>query len=111
MSEALLPAEFFDLEPFASKWCLATEAERYAAREASTMEDMQAFYDTCFPKMRDAMAHLDQYPLHDLPPQELNLLRLIYSLIMVSLPVEVWNQPRVIDAGTAYFDRCVEPVP
>ncbi len=75
------------------------------------MEEMQAFYDACFPRVRDAMAYLDRFPLPDLLPQELNLLRLVYSLIMVSLPVEVWSQPGVIDAGTAYFDRCVEPVP
>jgi hypothetical protein len=111
MSEPMLPAEFGDLEPFAATWCLATEAERYAQRMASTMKDMQAFYDACFHRVREAMKYLDQFPLHDLAPQELNLLRLVYSLIMVSLPVEVWSQPRVIDAGTAYFDRCVEPVP
>jgi len=57
------------------------------------------------------MAHLDKYSLHDLPDQELNLLHLVYSLVMVSLPVEVWNQPRVIDTGTAYFDRYLEPRP
>jgi hypothetical protein len=111
MSDNLLPVEFADLEPFAKKWCLATEAERYAERMASAISEMQTFYDACFPRVRDAMAHLDKYPLHDLPPEQLNLLRLVYSLIMVSLPVEVWSQPRVIDAGTAYFDRCVEPVP
>jgi hypothetical protein len=111
MSESMLPAEFAELEPFAPKWCLATEAERYAGRMASTMNEMQAFYDACFPRVRDAMAYLDRFPLHDLPPEGLNLLHLVYSLVMVSLPVEVWSQPRVIDAGTAYFDRCIEPVP
>jgi hypothetical protein len=75
------------------------------------MPQMQSFYDAAFPRVRDAMAHLDQFPVHDLPEPELNLLRLVYSLVMVSLPVEVWNQPRVIDAGTAYFDRYLEPVP
>ena len=39
MDERLLPNAFADLEPFASKWCLATEAARYAERLASTMED------------------------------------------------------------------------
>jgi hypothetical protein len=107
----MLPTGFAGLEPFAPKWCLATEAERYAERLASTMNEMQAFYEACFPRVRDAMAYLDRFPLDELPPQELNLLHLVYSLIMVSLPVEVWIQPRVIDAGTAYFDRCVEPVP
>jgi hypothetical protein len=108
---AMLPAEFAALEPFAARWCLSTEAERYAERLARTMAEMQAFYDACFPRLRDAMAYLDRLSLGDLPPEGLNLLHLTYSLIMVSLPVEVWRQPRVVDAGTAYFDRCEEPVP
>lgn len=107
----MLPAEFADLEPFAATWCLPTEAARYARRLAATMAEMQAFYDAAFPRARDAMAHLDQFPLPGLPQPELNLLRLVYSLVMVSLPVEVWHQPRVIDAGTAYFDRYLEPAP
>jgi hypothetical protein len=111
MSEPMLPAEFAELEPFAARWCIATEAERYAERMKSTMDEMQAFYDAGMPRIRDAMTYLDRFPLDDLPPQQLNLLHLVYSLIMVSLPVEVWTQPRVIDAGTAYFDRCVEPTP
>ena len=107
----MLPAEFSELEPFAARWCLPTEAERYAERLGSTMEEMEAFYDACFPRLRDAMAYLDQLPLRDLPATGMNLLHLTYALIMVSLPVEVWRQPRVVDAGTAYFDRCEEPVP
>lgn len=111
MNEPMLPMDFADLEPFAAKWCLATEAERYAERLASTMQEMQEFYDVGVPRMRAAMAYLDTFELHALSPQQLNLLQLMYSVIMVSLPVEVWSQPRVVDAGTAYFDRCVEPVP
>ena len=111
MTDAMLPREFSDLEPFAPAWCLASEAQRYAKRLASTMDEMQAFYDACFPRVRDAMAHLDRLPLHDLPPQASNLLHLVYSLIMVSLPVEVWAQPRVIDAGTAFFERTIDPGP
>jgi hypothetical protein len=111
MSAPMLPTEFAELEPYAAKWCLGTEAQRYAERMASTMDEMQAFYDTGMPRIRDAMTYLDRFPLDDLSTQQLNLLRLVYSLIMVSLPIEVWTQPRVIDAGTAYFDRCVEPMP
>lgn len=111
MSGGMLPEEFADLEPFAGTWCLPAEAARYAQRLASTMAEMQAFYDAAFPRVRDAMAHLDQFPLRELPERELNLLHLVYSLVMVSLPVEVWHQPRVIDSGTAYFDRYLEPVP
>jgi hypothetical protein len=107
----MLPAAFADLEPFASKWCIPAEAARYAERLATPMAEMQTFYDAAFPRVRDGMAHLDRFSLHDLPEPELNLLHLIYSLVMVSLPVEVWQQPRVIDAGTAYFDRYLEPIP
>ena len=107
----MLPEEFADLEPFAGTWCLPAEAARYAQRLASTMAEMQAFYDAAFPRVRDAMAHLDRFPLRELPERELNLLHLVFSLVMVSLPVEVWHQPRVIDSGTAYFDRYLEPVP
>jgi hypothetical protein len=107
----MLPPEFADLEPFAPAWCLASEAQRYAKRLASAMDEMQAFYDASFPRVRDAMAHLDRFPLHDLPREESNLIHLVYSLIMVSLPVEVWAQPRVIDAGTAFFERTIDPGP
>jgi hypothetical protein len=107
----MLPDTFQDLEEFAEKWCIATEPGRYTERLNSTMPQMHAFYDAAFPRIREAMTYLDQFPLHDLPERELNLLHLMYSLIMVSLPVEVWGQPEVIDAGTAYFDRHEEPTP
>ena len=45
-----LPPEFADLEPFAD-WCLETEAERYAKRLASSMDELQAFYDAAFPRL------------------------------------------------------------
>ena len=104
----MLPAEFAALEPF-SDWVLATEPERYARRLASSMEEMQAFYDAAFPLLERAMAHLDAFELHDLPEAERNLLYLMQSLIMVSFPVEVWKQPRVPDSGAAYLDLVVEP--
>ena len=49
---AMLPEEFSDLEPFAAKWSLATERERYAARLSSSMDEMQAFYDAAFVRTR-----------------------------------------------------------
>ena len=108
---ALLPAEFADLEPFAATWCLASEPERYARRLASTMPDMLAFYEAVTPRAEAAMAHLERYPLHDLPEDATNLLHLLYSMIMVSFPVEAWGQPRVPDTGSAAFDLFTEPVP
>lgn len=108
---ALLPALFADLEPYAGKWCLASEPERYAMRLASTMPEMLAFYDAVTPRAEAAMTYLEQFPLHDLPEDATNLLHLLYSMIMVSFPVEAWGQPRVPDTGSAAFDLFVEPVP
>ncbi|MFV2175250.1 hypothetical protein ACFHW2_29535 [Actinomadura sp. LOL_016] len=108
---ALLPAEFADLEPFAEKWCLPTEHQRYTARLASTMAEMQAFYDAAVPRAEDAMAYLEALPFDALPADATNLLHLLYSMIQVSFPVEVWRQPRVPDSGSASFDCVVEPVP
>jgi hypothetical protein len=111
MSDALLPPAFAALEPFARRWCLASEPERYAQRLASTMDEMQAFYDALFPRAEEAMIHLEQYPLHELPPDALNLLHLLYSLILISFPVEIWRQPMLPDTGTSSFDLQDEPFP
>jgi hypothetical protein len=108
---ALLPVEFADLEPFAADWVLRTERERYAKRLSSSMDQMQAFYDAAFVRAQAAIKYLNQFELDDLPEQAQNLLCLLYSLVMVSFPVEVWKQPHVPDAGAAYLDLVEEPVP
>jgi hypothetical protein len=109
MTMTMLPEAFADLEPFAATWCLRTEGERYDQRLASTMDEMQTFYDAAFPRLAEALAHLDQYPLDDLPPEATQLLWLCYSLVQVSFPVEVWRQPRVPDSGAAVIESVIEP--
>ena len=108
---ALLPAEFADLEPYAARWCLATEHERYTTRLASTMTDMQAFYDAITPRAEAAISYCDGFPLDNLPTEVENLLHLLYSMVQISFPVEAWRQPRVPDTGAASFDCYMEPVP
>ena len=109
MADRLLPAQFTDLEPFAKEWCLASEPERYAKRLASTMDEMQVFYDAIFPRAEEAIAYLDKFPVDDLPDDARRLLHLLYSLIMVSFPVEIWRQPYIPDTGTASFELKLEP--
>ena len=106
----MLPAEFSDLEPFAKTWCLAGEPERYAKRLASTMEEMQSFYDAIFPRAEDAIVYLEKFPLDNLPEDARRLLQLLYSLVMVSFPVEIWRQPYIPDTGTASFELKLEPL-
>src|SRR5580700_1794050 len=98
-----LPPEFTDLEPF-TDWCLGTEAERYAKRLSSSMEEMQAFYDAAFPRLEEFLTYLDKLELNSLPPDAGQLLLLCYSLVNISFPVEVWRQARVPDSGAASMD-------
>jgi hypothetical protein len=106
----MLPAEFADLEPFAADWCLATEPERYAKRLASSMDEMQALYDTAFVRIEDAITYCDKFDWNDLPDDARALFHLMQSLVMVSFPVEVWSQPRVPDSGAAWAELIREPV-
>jgi hypothetical protein len=108
---ALLPPEFSDLEPFAGDWCLTSEPERFAKRLASSMAEMQAFYEAITPRAEAAIVYLDRYALADLPPDALRLMHLLFSMIMVSFPVECWRDPRVPDSGAARIDCDAEPSP
>jgi hypothetical protein len=111
VATALLPAEFSDLEPWVADWCLDSEPERYAKRLASTMDEIQAFYDAIFPRAEAAICYLEKLPLDDLPEDARRLLHLLYSLIVMSFPVEIWKQPYIPDTGTAQFELKIEPVP
>jgi hypothetical protein len=111
VAETMLPKEFSDLEPFASTWCLAAEDARYQARLSSTMDEMQAFYDAVVSRADEAMDYCDKFPLDDLPDDALNLLHLLYSMVMVSFPVEAFGQPHIPDTGAAYLDCLVAPGP
>ena len=107
----LLPGEFADLEPYAEKWCLASEPERYEMRLSTPMPEMMAFYHAITPRAEAAIAYCDRFPLDDLPEEVRNLLHLLYSMIMVSFPVEVWGQQRVPDTGATTFPCILEPTP
>ena len=111
MPDALLPSAFAELEPYAQTWCLATETERWNARMASTMPEMHAFYAAFFPRLEEAIDYCDKFPLDDLPEDVLNLLRMIYSLIMVAMSVEIMHQTVPTDAADAVMIRTGDPFP
>jgi hypothetical protein len=111
MTDQLLPEGFADLEPFAAVWSLPSEADRYGRRIASTMDELQAFYDAAFPRLVDSLDYLRSVSLEDISTQDRNLLWLFCSLVTVSFPVEVWRQPRVPDSGAAAMAVTIEPSP
>jgi len=107
---AMLPAAFADLEPFA-EWCLPSEKDRFAKRIASTMPELQAFYDAAFPRLQESEDYLNGVALDGISDEERNLLWLFASLVTVSFPVEVWRQPRVPDSGASSIDVVSAPTP
>lgn len=106
----VLPAQFSDLEPFAD-WALPSEADRYAKRIASTMEELQALYDVAFPRLEAGAEYLRGVAIDGISDEDRNLLWLFSSLVTVSFPVEAWRQPRVPDSGASSIDVTVEPRP
>ncbi len=105
-----LPASFAELEPFAD-WALPSEADRYAKRIRSSMDELQTFYDAAFPRLEDGAEYLKGVALDGISDEDRNLLHLFEALVTVSFPVEVWRQPRVPDSGASSIDVMVEPVP
>jgi hypothetical protein len=104
----ILPPAFADLEPHAD-WALPSEADRYAKRLASTMDELQAFYDAVFPRLADSTDYLKGVALDGISDEDQHLLWLFCALVTVSFPVEVWHQPRVPDSGASSVDVVVEP--
>lgn len=107
----MVPQQFAELEPFAPTWCLATEPERWERRHASSMEELLAFYDAFFPRLEEAIELCDEHPLDDLPGDVEHLLQLIHSLVLVSMAVEIFGQPRTVDSADAVLHRVKEPFP
>ena len=105
---ATLPAEFADLEPFAD-WALPSELDRYAKRLASSMDELQAFYDAAFPRLEGGTEYLKRVTLDGISDEDRRLLWLFSALVTVSFPVEVWRQARVPDSGASSIDVVVEP--
>jgi hypothetical protein len=106
----ILPPDFADLEPFAD-WALPTEKQRYAKRIASTMDQLQEFYDAAFPRLDAGTDYLKKVRVVDIADDDKHLLWLFCALVTVAFPVEAWRQPRVPDSGASSIDSVVEPVP
>jgi len=99
-SSSVLPAPFVGLEPFVH-WSLATERERFMARESSSREELQMFYDAMMPRMAAIVEYLNRYPLDRMPDEAMRLLRMALSVVEVSIAIELYRQPKAYNG----FDR------
>ncbi len=94
----LLPTEFADLERFASEWVHDTEHARNVFRVNQSIEDLDDYYQTVFPRMDALCEYIDQFSLDAMPAPAARLLRLGQMLMEVVPAVEVYRQPDVPNA-------------
>lgn len=101
-----LPPQFAQLESLVDEWALEDGHRRYEKRVNSTMAQIKSFYDALFPHAESALAYLDEFDYaQPLPEDAANLRNLLYSLITVSLAVELWRQPRVKHSAKSILTR------
>jgi hypothetical protein len=104
----VFPPEFAALEPYAD-WAVPTEKARYAKRIASTMDELDAFYNTAFPLLKSGTDYLQRVTMDDISEPDKHLLWLFCALVTIAFPVEAWRQPKVPDTGAASIDSAFEP--
>jgi hypothetical protein len=73
------------------------------------MDELRALYDAVFGRVEAIYAYLDQLELDALPREAQNLLYLMFSFVMVSFPVEVWDDPRIPDVDEVTLNRVASP--
>lgn len=104
--KSLLPQEFSQLEHLVAEWAIEGGHERYVKRVNSSMTEIQAFYDQLFPHAEEAVAYIDKFDYSERLPEDVaNLRNLLYSLITISLAVELWKQPRVKQSANTILTR------
>jgi len=103
---ALLPVAFSQLQDLVPEWSIEDGHQRYVKRVNSSMKQLQAYYDRVFPHAEAAVSYLDGFDFQKpLPADAENLRNLLYSLITISLAVELWRQPRVRHSGKTILTR------
>jgi hypothetical protein len=90
-----LPQPFRALEPFL-EWSLATERQRVAKRQGSTMAEIQAFYMAMIERLDEVLSLLSNYS-DEAPDEVKRLFYLTLSLAEVAPAVENFGQPSVVD--------------
>jgi hypothetical protein len=90
-----LPADFADLEPFVEHWDVASSQERWIRRSETPLAAIRTFYDAMLARADAALAYVERYPLHALPPDAACLMRLLLSMTQAAMAIELHDSPRV----------------
>ena len=86
-----LPKGFEVLAPLVEDWSLPTQNARQAKRRSSSTETLQVFYDAVVPLLPQILAHVDEFPMGELPPDSQRLLYLSLALAEVAPHIELYR--------------------
>src|SRR3546814_13883510 len=89
MPQNMLPEGFEALEPFQAYWGVPDTQTRRERREASTMAEINAFYDVILPLDPAAMKNLEGFAHDAMPPAEARRFELVLALAHASMATEM----------------------
>ena len=95
-----LPKPFTHLEYWLS-FALPSEDARMRRRLSASMDELLGLYKALVGEMPAIAAHLDQWPLAELPTEQKPLLYLALSFMESAMAVEAFHQPGPPHATTA----------
>lgn len=90
MTQTTLPTGFEDLS-LCLDWNLPTADQRQRKRQASSAAELRTFYDRMLPRLSDALAEVDRFPLGALPESHHALYNLALSLAEVAPHIELYS--------------------
>ena len=97
MTPIHLPPAFSDLEAYL-EWSLATERERSAKRQASSIEALRSFYQGIMPRMAAVLEFLAQFSPQGPATDDVQaLFHMALSVAEIAPAVENYGQPSVIE--------------
>lgn len=91
----VLPIQFSELEKFVDQWAKPTFKERYAARMASSMAEIEEFYHAMHPRMDEIVDCFKTYQPRQIPEGLKPLLMLALAFMDTAAPVELFHTPNV----------------
>jgi len=89
------PIQFADLEPLVADWAWPTQQLRNDKRAVTPLEELDAFYNTMLPRVREIAGYIDRYPLDAMPAHAIRLLDLCRMLMEIAPSVEVMRSSDV----------------
>ena len=97
MAGSALPEAFADLAPWLD-WALEPERARTEKREASSMDEIRAFYDAVLPRLDEMIRYLEDFRDGHMPAPAHRLYLISLSLVEVANLIELYKRREAVEA-------------